>query len=193
MPTALIIVDMQNDFCEGGALAVAGGNAVARDIAAFLQERGSDYDLVVATRDWHDAEGDNGGHFSANPDFIDSWPPHCVAGTHGAEFHSDLWSTTDAYPHMEVLKGQGVPAYSGLEGVTPSGELLGDVLKHAGITNVDVVGLAFDYCVKATAVDAVQGGFATRIIRDLTAAIHHDPVGEKQLRAAGVIVVESAA
>lgn len=193
MPTALIIVDVQNDFCEGGALAVTGGTAVARDIATFLQDHGSVYDLVVATRDWHDAESDNLGHFSSQPDFVDSWPPHCVEGTTGAAYQPDLWSTSTGIPPVEVFKGQGVPAYSGFEGVTRSGESLRDVLLGVGITDVDVVGLAFDYCVKATAIDAVQSGFATRIIRNLTAAIHQDDVAEEQLRAAGVIVVESAA
>ena len=192
MAKALIVVDVQIDFCEGGALAVTGGNAVARGIANYLEEHGSEYDLVVATRDWHEADSDNGGHISDAPDYVDSWPPHCVAGTEGAEFHPDLWATTDNHPHVEVRKGQGVPAYSGFEGTTAEGELLCDVLRSAGITSVDVVGLAFDYCVKATAIDSVQCGFSTRVIRNLTAAIHHDDSADNQLRAAGDIVVESA-
>lgn len=192
MTKALIIVDVQNDFCEGGALAVAGGNDVAGDIANYLRDHGSEYDLVVATRDWHDPAGDNNGHFSETPDFADSWPQHCVAGTEGAEFHPVLWSSTDLYPHVEVRKGQGVPAYSGFEGTAGDGALLCDVLKNTDVTDVDVVGLAFDYCVRATAIDSVLCGFATTVIRDLTAAIHHDDTADNQLRAAGVIVVESA-
>lgn len=192
MPRALIVVDVQIDFCEGGALAVPGGNAVAREISAYLQEHGDDYHLVVATRDWHDPAGENAGHFSDAPDYVDSWPPHCVAGTVGAEFHADLWRRTAGYPHLEVRKGQGVPAYSGFEGTTADGETLCNALHDAGITAVDVVGLAFDYCVKATAIDAVRCGMATRVIRNLTAAIHHGDSADNQLRAAGVIVVESA-
>ena len=107
---ALIIVDVQNDFCEGGSLAVAGGSAVARGISSLLASPGHGYDHVVATEDYHI---DPGSHFAAEPDYAQSWPPHCVAGSHGAELHPDL----DTRPIEAVFrKGQHAAAYSGFEG-----------------------------------------------------------------------------
>lgn len=190
MTRALIVVDVQNDFCEGGSLAVQGGNQVARDIAAYLQDQGESYELVVATRDWHDPDSDNAGHISDDPDFVDSWPAHCVAGTKGAEFHPELWPEGSTYPQAEVRKGQGEPAYSGFEGVDEQGISLRETLKSAGILEVDVVGLAFDYCVKATAIDAAEAGFRTRVLRPLTAAIHPDSEAEQQMAAVGVDVID---
>src|SRR3569623_1224877 len=109
MGTALFIVDVQNDFTEGGALGVPGGAAVAGGITSHLREHARDYALVVASRDWHDADNDNGGHFAtdAAPDFVNSWPRHCVAGTPGAEYHPAL-DTSSVDVH--ILNGQGVPA-----------------------------------------------------------------------------------
>lgn len=190
---ALIVVDVQNDFCEGGALGVDGGNNVARSISSWLEDHGSEYDLVVATRDWHHADTDNTGHFAESPDFLDSWPAHCVAGTHGAEFHPELWPAGGAYPHVEVRKGQGMPAYSGFEGTTADGRTLCDLLRDAGVKEVDVVGIAFDYCVRATAIDAVVCGMKTNVLRDLTAAIHPNGAAEDEMTAAGVTVSDSPA
>lgn len=191
MTRALIIVDVQNDFCEGGALGVEGGNQVARDIARYLTDHGADYDLVLATRDWHDPDSDNNGHISDQPDFVDSWPPHCVAGTRGAEFHPELWPAGEPFPHDEVLKGQGVPAYSGFEGVNADGQSLRELLEAAGVTEVDVIGLALDYCVKATAIDATLAGYSVRVLKDLTAAIQDDGSADATLEEAGVYVTES--
>lgn len=191
MAKALIIVDVQNDFCEGGSLAVSGGNRVARDIATYLTVHGDDYDLVIATRDWHAPDSDNAGHISASPDFVDTWPPHCIAGTDGAEYHPELWPDGERYPHDEVRKGQGAPAYSGFEGVNAAGTSLRNLLEAAGVTDVDVVGLAFDYCVKATALDAARAGYRTRVLRDLTAAIHQDGVADATMRSANVTITES--
>lgn len=188
MNKALIVVDVQNDFCEGGALAVAGGNAVARGINQYLKDHGDQYDLVVATRDWHNADNDNSGHFAESPDFIDTWPAHCVAGTEGAEFHPELWPADGSYPHIEVRKGQGMPAYSGFEGTSADGQLLCDVLRDAGVKEVDVVGIAFDYCVRATAIDAVVCGVKTNVLKDLTAAIHLDGGAEGEMTSAGITV-----
>lgn len=186
MSRALVIVDVQNDFCEGGSLAVDGGNQVARDISSYLSNHGKEYDLVIATRDWHKPDSDNGGHISADPDFVDTWPPHCIAGTHGAEYHPELWLEEERYPHDEVRKGNGFPAYSGFEGVNDAGKTLRDVLNGANITDIDVVGLAFDYCVKATALDAREAGFGVRVIEDLTAAIHKDGPAKTILTNAGI-------
>ena len=169
MTRALFIVDVQNDFTEGGALGVAGGDAVATGITAYLGEHAVDYTLVIASRDWHDADGDNGGHFAAGePDFVDTWPVHCVAGTPGADYDPGL--DTSAVTH-HVKKGQGKPAYSLFEGVTDAGETVGDLLTSHGVVDVDVVGIATDYCVRASALDAVAHGRRVRIFTDLVAGV----------------------
>ncbi|HZQ58777.1 MAG TPA: isochorismatase family protein [Acidimicrobiales bacterium] len=162
---ALVVVDVQNDFCEGGSLAVAGGAEVARRITAHLRAHRGDYAFVVATRDWHE---DPGAHFSATPDFRHSWPTHCVAGTEGAAFHPALDTTgVDAV----VSKGRRSAAYSGFEGADDAGEDLASLLAARAITAVDVCGLATDYCVRATALDAVAHGLRTRVLADLSAGV----------------------
>ncbi|RRD60643.1 isochorismatase family protein [Leucobacter sp. OH1287] len=177
MSRALLIVDVQNDFCEGGALGVAGGSAVAAKIAAFLQE--NSYDLVVASRDWHNADDSNGGHFalSGEPDFVDTWPVHCVAETEGAAYHPEV---ADLDIDVHIYKGMGEPAYSAFEGKTDSGESLEKLLKDAGVTDLDVVGIATDYCVLASARDALNAGFSVRVWRDMVAAVAPDS-GSKAL------------
>lgn len=191
MSKALLIVDVQNDFCEGGSLAVEGGNQVARDISAYLESHGSEYDLVVATRDWHEPNSDNGGHISPSPDFVDTWPPHCIIGTRGAEYHPELWPAGRRYPHEEVRKGQGVPAYSGFEGLNTDGKSLREILSGANISHVDVVGLAFDYCVKKTSLDAIKAGFGATVLKNLSAAIHKDGSAQKDLEGSGITVTVS--
>ena len=162
---ALIIVDVQNDFCEGGSLAVPGGAAVAREISALLARPGHGYDHVVATKDYHI---DPNGHFADEPDYAHSWPVHCVVGTPGSEFHPDL-----ATEPIEAVfrKGAHAAAYSGFEGAADSGESLADWLRERGITSVDVAGIATDYCVRATAADAVGAGLATRVLLGLAAGV----------------------
>jgi nicotinamidase/pyrazinamidase len=179
---ALIVVDVQNDFCEGGSLAVAGGAAVARAVTVLLA--GHDYDLVVATADHHI---DPGPHFSEQPDYRESWPPHCVAGTFGAQFHPDF----DPSALQAVFrKGHYSAAYSGFEGVTDDGVGLADWLRTRGVTEVDVVGIATDYCVRATATDAAREGFDTRVLLDYTAAVAAASVTEAiaALRDSGVTI-----
>jgi nicotinamidase/pyrazinamidase len=162
---ALIVVDVQNDFCEGGSLAVTGGAAVARGITGYLTTHGGGYAAVVATRDYHI---DPGSHFSSHPDYVSSWPPHCVAGTPGARFHPDL----DIGPVNAVFsKGAHAAAYSGFEGYTDGGTALADWLRERGITEVDVAGIATDYCVRATGLDAAAGGWRTRVLLWLTAGV----------------------
>lgn len=169
MSRAILIVDVQNDFTEGGALAVDGGAAVARRITDHLARHADEYALVVASRDWHDADNDNGGHFAAEPDFIDTWPPHCVSGTPGAEYHPDLdLSAVDAH----VRKGMGQPAYSAFEGRDDDGRGIADLLIEYGVTEVDVVGLTTDYCVRQTALDAIEHGQQVRVLTDLIAGVH---------------------
>lgn len=169
MTRALFIVDVQNDFTEGGALGVDGGDAVATGISAHLAAHADDYALVIASRDWHDAEGDNGGHFAAGePDFVDTWPVHCVAGTPGAEYDPGL-DTAGVTHH--VKKGQGAPAYSLFEGTTDAGETVADLLSAHGVVDVDVTGIATDHCVRASALDAIAHGRHVRILTDLVAGV----------------------
>jgi nicotinamidase/pyrazinamidase len=177
---ALIIVDVQLDFCEGGSLAVAGGASVAERINAVTGR----YDQVVATRDYHVDPGD---HFSATPDYVHSWPVHCVARTAGAAFHPAL----DVAPIGAVFaKGGYAAAYSGFEGAEPGGAGLADWLRARQVTEVDVVGIATDYCVRATALDAVRAGFATAVLTDLTAGVAPSSTAAalEEMRAAGVTV-----
>ena len=170
MSRALFIIDVQNDFTEGGALGVDGGAAVAAGITEHLGAHRGDYVLVVASRDWHDADNDNGGHFAvgADPDFVTTWPAHCVAGTPGAEYHPAL---DTSLVDVHIRKGQGVPAYSIFEGTDDAGESVTEVLASHGITDVDVVGLATDYCVRASALDALEHGQHVRVLTDLVAGV----------------------
>ena len=161
---ALIVVDVQNDFCEGGSLPVTGGAAVAATISERLRAGGGPWDRVVATRDHHI---DPGAHFSPTPDFLESWPAHCVVGTEGVELHPAL----DRGPIEAVFdKGEHAAAYSGFEGAA-DGVSLGDWLRGHDVDAVDVVGIATDHCVRATALDAVGQGFATRVLLHLTAGV----------------------
>ncbi|PJJ71142.1 nicotinamidase/pyrazinamidase [Diaminobutyricimonas aerilata] len=170
MTRALFIIDVQNDFTEGGALGVMGGADVAARITEYLRAHRGEYERVYASRDWHDGDNDNGGHFAtgAEPDYIDTWPPHCVAGTTGAEYHPAI---DTALIDAHVRKGQGVPAYSIFEGTLDDGRLFPVVLDDDGITAVDVVGIATDYCVRASALDARKTGRAVRVFRDLIAGV----------------------
>jgi nicotinamidase/pyrazinamidase len=179
---ALIIVDVQNDFCEGGSLAVSGGAAVARAISEHLAGGQGEYGQVVATKDFHI---DPGSHFSDHPDYVASWPPHCVVGTSGAEFHPDLdTSGVEAV----FFKGRHAAAYSGFEGADEAGTPLADWLRSRGVDQLDVVGIATDYCVHATAADAARAGFATRVLLDLTAGVAPESTTKaiSDLREAGV-------
>ena len=180
MPRALIVVDVQNDFCEGGSLAVAGGAAVAAAITEHVRAGG--YDHVVATRDHH---VDPGPHFSDTPDFVDSWPPHCRAGTPGASFHPAL----DVAPIEAVFdKGAHAAAYSGFEGAEPGGADLRRWLVDRGVDTVDVVGIATDHCVRATARDAAAAGLHTRVLQELCVGVAPESTATAldELRAAGV-------
>jgi nicotinamidase/pyrazinamidase len=182
---ALIIVDVQNDFCEGGSLAVTGGARVASAISEYLAARGGEYGAVVATRDHH---VDPGAHFSDHPDFAESWPPHCVVGTRGEEFHPDL--DTSAVQAV-FRKGEHSAAYSGFEGVDEAGQPLADWLRERGVSETDVAGIATDYCVRATAVDAAAAGFGTRVLLPLTAGAAPQSTYQalEALTAAGVTLV----
>ena len=188
MTSALFIIDVQNDFTEGGALGVDGGNAVAAGIARLLAAHPERYDYVFASRDWHDADNDNGGHFADAPDFVDSWPPHCVAGTTGAEYHPALDASVI---DVHVRKGQGRPAYSIFEGTTDGGETVPAALDRLGITEVDVAGIATDYCVLASALDALESGRSVRVLTDLVAGVASETSAAalERLDAAGARIV----
>ncbi len=209
MAQALIIVDVQNDFCEAGALAVEGGAQVAADLSEFLEENHAEYSAVVATQDWHI---DPGPHFSDKPDFVRSWPVHCVAGTKGAELHTDL--DTD---HIEArfLKGLYDDGYSGFEGQLGDPERVGilegekgikvepeDVipaeapdldtwLQQQGIDEVTIVGIATDHCVRATALDAAENDYAVTVISDLTVGVSQDKIDQtyEEFEEAGITVI----
>jgi nicotinamidase/pyrazinamidase len=188
MTRALVVVDVQNDFCEGGSLPVAGGAGVALHIGRLLHDwqqaepSQRQWDVVVATRDHH---VDPGGHFSDDPDFVDSWPAHCVAGTDGASFHPNL----DPQPFAAVFdKGEREAAYSGFEGVDRGGRPLDAWLREHRVRQVDVVGLATDHCVLATALDAVRAGYETTVLLDLTAGVLPQTTDSalRDMQAAGV-------
>jgi nicotinamidase/pyrazinamidase len=169
MPRALLVIDVQNDFCEGGALAVSGGAAVAGKISKFLETHR--YDLVIASRDWHNPIGNNSGHFAdvgSEPNYKSTWPVHCVAETDGAAYHPNL-NTELVGEH--IFKGQGENGYSIFEGATSSGQSFAELLKTHQIDEVDVVGIATDYCVLASALDSKNHGLKVRVISSLTAGV----------------------
>ena len=170
MTRALFIIDVQNDFTVGGALGVQGGAAVAAGVTELLEKHGDVYKVVVASRDWHDADNDNGGHFATDeePDFVDTWPEHCVAGSDGAEYHPAF---DTAAVDIHVRKGQGMPAYSIFEGIDDDGRPVAHHLDNLGITDVDLVGLATDYCVRASGLDAIEHGRHVRVFTDLIAGV----------------------
>jgi nicotinamidase/pyrazinamidase len=187
MTRALIIADPQRDFCEGGSLGVAGGAAAVSRIDSLLKgDHG--YDYLIATRDHHINPG---LHFADEPDFVNSWPPHCVVGSPGSEFHDNL---TFRNFSAVIYKGHYAPAYSAFEGVTADGEKLSRWLLDRGVDQVDVCGIATDYCVRDTALDAVRDGFETTVLLDLTAAVAPDRIPEisAELKAAGIAIEESA-
>lgn len=188
MTTALFIIDVQNDFTEGGSLGVDGGTAVAAGISELLARHPNHYDHVFASRDWHDADNDNGGHISGHPDYVDSWPSHCIAGTPGAEYHPAL-DTSSIDVH--VKKGQGKPAYSIFEGVTDDGATVAQVLDNLGVTEIDVAGIATDYCVRASVLDAIAAGRSVRVLADLAAGVAADSSAAAlvELEAAGADIV----
>jgi nicotinamidase/pyrazinamidase len=159
---ALIVVDVQNDFCEGGALAVANGSQCAADITSFIEraELGTPfYNVIIATRDTHCPEGTNDGHFVR-------WPRHCVDGTEGAQYHPNLILPERTVHVCKGWKMNGYSAFTGLLEEPPHFGVPG-FLYSQGITDIDICGLAFDYCVRMTARDAVRS-FKTRIIENLT-------------------------
>ncbi|WP_448318966.1 isochorismatase family protein [Streptomyces sp. CO7] len=188
MRRALIVVDVQNDFCEGGSLAVSGGADVAAAITELIGQAGQAgaYQHVVATRDHHVAPG---GHFADDPDFVNSWPAHCVAGTEGVGFHPNFTpAVTSGAVDAVFDKGAYAAAYSGFEGADENGVGLAEWLRARDVEEVDVVGIATDHCVRATALDAVKAGLRTRVLLPLTAGVARATTDRalEELRLAGV-------
>lgn len=185
MARALFVIDVQNDFTEGGALGVDGGAAVAQGITDYLLQHPRRYDVIFASRDWHNGGDDNGGHFAtdAEPDYVSTWPRHCVAETPGAEYHPAL---DTSLVDLHVRKGQGVPAYSIFEGTTDDGLTVIDELDRLEVTEIEVVGIATDHCVRASALDALAAGRQVTVLDDLIAAV------DRETGAAALTEIEQA-
>ena len=187
---ALLVVDVQPTFCEGGELPVAGGNAVAESVARYATAHRGDYDLIVTTQDWHI---DPGRHFAKppeEPDFVDTWPPHGIAGSPGAELHPAL---ANLKADVTIKKGRYEAAYSGFDGTDEAGRSLEEALKAAGIHAVDVIGIAESHCVKETALDARALGLATRVLTDLTVPVTPElGAAARETMAAAGIALEPA-
>jgi nicotinamidase/pyrazinamidase len=183
----LLVVDVQNDFTEGGSLAVKGGNRTAAAITEFVLASRESYELIIASRDWHSPVGDNGGHFAAKPDYETTWPVHCVEGTPGAAYNPAI--RTDLID-VQVYKGNGTPAYSAFEASTPGGTPLVDVLAAANVTHLDIVGIATDHCVRATALDGVAAGLHITVLLDKCVGVATTTTlaAVNEMRVAGVSV-----
>lgn len=168
MADALIVVDIQNDFCAGGSLAVPDGDAVVPVLNEYMTRAADAGIPIFATRDWHPPVTT---HFVTQGG---SWPPHCVQGTHGAEFHPDL-----RLPPGTVVVSTGMgpedQGYSGFDGVLPDGQSLAEALRARGVEHVYVGGLATDYCVRATVLDALEDGFAASLLVDASRAVDVNP------------------
>jgi len=183
---ALIVVDVQPTFCEDGELPVAGGNAIAERVAEYLRAHHDDYAVIATTQDWHQ---DPGKHFSADPDYVDSWPPHGVVGTPNAELHPAIAAAIAGLAGVvRVRKGLHQAAYSGFEGTDQTGRSLAGVLADAAVDAVDVCGIAESHCVKSTAIDAVKLGYPTTVLSDLTVPVSEELGIEarEEMSAAGV-------
>lgn len=195
MPSAraLLIVDVQPTFCEGGELAVAGGNQVADRIAEHLKAHRDEYRLTVTSQDWH---LDPGAHFAEQPDFVDSWPPHGLAGTANAELHSAVAAAlAPSGADVTIKKGLNEAAYSAFDGTAPDGRTLMEVLSEAGVSEVDVCGIAESHCVRATALDALRAGLAVRLLTDLTVPVTEESgaAAREQISSAGGVLARSGA
>lgn len=172
MARALLVIDVQVDFCEGGALGCDGGAQAALDITKHIKANRQQYDFVIASRDWHAPNSPNGGHFppaGEQPDFVNNWPLHCIAGELGAEYHPNLDASLI---DIHIKKGQGAHGYSIFDGIDDNGTSFEEVLKEHSITEVDVVGIATDYCVRASSLDANLAGLNVRVITSLTAGVN---------------------
>lgn len=172
MKSALLIVDVQNDFCEGGSLAVKGGANVAAAITQHIIDHSNEYDYIIASKDWHIDPGDHWGTLKSGKeiDYKTVWPVHCPAGLAGSNFHPFLDA---AYIDAVFLKGQYEAAYSAFEGTLNSkaDKTLDYWLDRYEVTNLYICGIATDYCVAATVTDSVTYGYNTCLLPYLTVAV----------------------
>ncbi len=194
MAKALLVIDVQNDFCEGGALACEGGAAVASKISSFIRDHKAYYNFVIASRDWHTPNDSNDGHFppaGVQPDLVRTWPLHCIAGTSGAEYHTNM---DQSLIDIHIKKGQSANGYSIFDGITDQGDSFEEVLQKHAITEVDVVGIATDYCVRASALDSAKHGLSVKVISSLTAGVSAESIERAidEMVDAGVTVVATA-
>jgi len=193
MRNALLVIDVQNDFVDGGSLPVPGGVQVAALISRHVRHFKGEYQFVAATKDYHEDPGD---HFSDHPDFVNSWPPHCVVGTPGAALCTPISNLVREKLVQTVLeKGRHAAAYSGFDALDPRGHPMLDVLKEARVDHVDICGIATDYCVRATALDARKYEFQVRVLVNLCAAVNPE-TGQKaleEMKAAGCQVQAATA
>ena len=193
MRNALLVVDIQNDFVEGGALAVKGGLQVAAMVSRHIRHFKQEYTFVVATRDYHE---DPAGHFSDTPDFATTWPPHCVIGTPGASLCPPIFNLVrEKFITVVADKGRHAPAYSGFEAMDPRGHPLLDILKEARADHIDICGLATDYCVRATALDARKHDYQVRLLVNLCAPVNAETGLQaiEEMKGAGVQVQAATA
>ena len=192
MTRALFIIDVQNDFTEGGALGVEGGAAVAAGVSALLMEHPDAYDVIFASRDWHDPDSDNAGHFAqaGEPGSTGSWPVHGVAGTPGDEYHPSLLLPDTT---IHIHKGQGAAGYSIFDGVSEGGDKTSELLIANGVTDIDIVGIATDHCVRASGLDALEHGQHVRVLTDLIAGVAQETsdAAMGELAYAGALLVTS--
>ncbi|WP_367179063.1 isochorismatase family protein [uncultured Corynebacterium sp.] len=173
--TAFVVVDAQNDFSQGGSLAVAGAIEAYKATHRHLAGRAGKYSVLVTTRDNHIDPGD---HWSDEPDFVDSWPRHCAAGEPGSDYHPEMKRALDYFaavnpqvPRIDVTKGEYEAAYSGFEGKTEAGVTLADALRAADVERLEVVGVATDHCVRATVLDGLKEGFDVAVFTNQIAAV----------------------
>lgn len=177
MGKALLLVDLQVDFVDGGVLGVSGGKEMCRLLSEWISHEANQYDMIMATRDWHDPDGDNGGHFALNAeaDYVTTWPVHCVAESAGAQYATEF---NDELVTHHIYKGQSEPGYSCFDGCDATGVSAHDVLKAHDIEHVDVCGIAADYCVKNTVLDACALEFGVRVLSQYVLGI--DPESTRQ-------------
>lgn len=186
MRNALLVVDVQADFVEGGSLGVTGGLNVAAMIARHVRHFKAEYQFVVASRDYHENAPD---HISDKPDYVNTWPPHCMVGTPGAAFVPTIQNLVrEKLIQTVVTKGRSSAAYSAFDAVDARGHPLLDVLKENRIDHIDVCGIATDYCVRASALDARKNQFQVRVLVNLCAPVNEATGLQalEEMKAAGV-------
>jgi nicotinamidase/pyrazinamidase len=193
MRNALLVVDLQNDFVEGGALPVPGGTQVVAHVARHVRHFRSEYTFVVATRDLHEDPPD---HFSEKPDYINTWPPHGVKGTTGAVLCTPISNLVrEKIIQVVVDKGRHAAAVSAFEAVDPRGHLLVDVLREQRIDHIDICGLITEYCIRASALDARKHEFQVRILVNLCGAASPEAAQRafEDMKAAGCQLMAASA